>query len=199
MYPDAPMMPTRVIDALPYRLMHDYATIPVGAGALLVAAPSIVDPNFARTVVQVLHHDADDGTLGVIINRPRSTQEPALVGALGEWLSDSAPPHRVFEGGPVSPDSFLCLTAAAGGVRSVDLTGESPETLSGPWRVFRGYSGWAPGQLDDEIGDAGWYVVASEPHDIFDPEPLALWRTVLSRQSGILRRFADFPEDPSVN
>lgn len=179
--------------------MHDYASIPVGAGALLVAAPSIEDPNFARTVVQILHHDADDGTLGVIINRPRGTHEPAIAGALAEWLSGSAPPHSVFEGGPVSPDSFLCLTATADSVRSVDLTGESPDGLAGPWRVFRGYAGWAPGQLDEEIGDAGWYVVPAEPHDLFSPAPLALWRTVLSRQSGLLRRFADFPEDPSVN
>jgi len=164
-----------------------------------VAAPSIEDPNFARTVVQILHHEPDDGTLGVIINRPHVPQEPALVGALGEWLSMSAPPHSVFEGGPVSPDSFLCLTAAAGGVRSVDLTGESPDALAGPWRVFRGYSGWAPGQLDDEIGEAGWYVVPSEPGDLFHPEPTALWRAVLSRQSGMLRRYADFPEDPGVN
>ena len=179
--------------------MNDYASIPVGAGALLVAAPSIVDPNFARTVVQILRHDPEDGTLGVIINRPGGRKEPALVGALGEWLSESAPPHDVFEGGPVSPDSFLCLTVADDGVRSVDLTGESPADIGAPWRVFRGYSGWAPGQLDEEIDGAGWYVVPSEPADLFDPAPLALWRAVLARQGATLRRFADFPEDPSVN
>ena len=191
-------MPTRAIDALLYGLVNDYATIPPSAGALLVAAPSIVDPNFARTVVQLISHD-DSGSLGVVINRPDPSSDPVLAAALGDWLGMSPAPSVVFRGGPVSPDSFLCLAAAKSGVRSVDIANEDPGDVTRPWRVFRGYAGWAPGQLEDEVRGAGWYVVNSEPDDMFTSEPGHLWRDVLSRQSGSVRRFADFPDDPHLN
>lgn len=191
-------MPTRAIDALLYGLVNDYATIPPSAGALLVAAPSIVDPNFSRTVVQLINHD-DSGSLGVVINRLDKHPDITLTAALGDWLALSAAPGAVFLGGPVAPDSFLCLATDGTGVRSVDIAHEDPGDVIGPWRVFRGYSGWAPGQLEDELRGAGWYVVASETGDMFAPEPERLWRDVLSRQTGPVRRFADFPEDPLLN
>ncbi|MEY4366500.1 MAG: hypothetical protein RLZZ305_1844 [Actinomycetota bacterium] len=178
--------------------MNDYATIPPSAGALLVAAPSIIDPNFARTVVQLVNHD-HTGSLGVVINRPDTSPDPVLAAALGDWLAMSASPGVVFRGGPVSPDSFLCLVSTPSGVRSVDIANEDPAGTPGPWRVFRGYAGWAPGQLDDELRGAGWYVVESEPDDMFSSGPDRLWRDVLARQSGTVRRFADFPDDPFLN
>lgn len=179
--------------------MNVYANISVGPNALLVAAPSILDPHFARTVVRVLRHDSEDGTLGVVINRPLSTLEADVEVALGQWLEDSVPPQRVFEGGPVSAGSFLCLAEDPDGLRSVDLMAEEPASLPGRWRIFRGYAGWAPGQLAAEVDDAGWYVVPSEPDDVFSSDPQSLWRTVLSRQSGEVRMFAEFPDDPSYN
>jgi putative transcriptional regulator len=66
-------------------------------------------------------------------------------------------------------------------------------------RVFAGYSGWSPGQLQREIDDGGWYVVDSEPGDAFDIDPKQLWRRILRRQTGRLALVATFPEDPAMN
>ena len=66
-------------------------------------------------------------------------------------------------------------------------------------RVFAGYAGWGPGQLDGEVAADGWFVVASEPGDAWTREPGDLWREVLRRQRGTSRLFADYPADPSLN
>jgi len=67
------------------------------------------------------------------------------------------------------------------------------------FRVFAGYAGWGPGQLQDEIDEGAWYVVAAEPADVFDPEPEQLWRAVLRRSGGALALVATYPDDPSLN
>jgi putative transcriptional regulator len=66
-------------------------------------------------------------------------------------------------------------------------------------RVFVGYSGWAPGQLEDELAKGAWFVVEALPSDPFASDPSALWSDVLRRQRGRLAIFASYPEDPSVN
>ena len=66
-------------------------------------------------------------------------------------------------------------------------------------RVYAGYAGWSPGQLESEIDEGAWYVVAAEPGDVFAPDPDALWRIVLRRQEGDLAFLATYPDDPSQN
>lgn len=176
---------------------------------LLVASPTLVDPNFFRTVVLVLEH-GDAGALGLVLNRPSET---GVEDALPRWAPWAAPPGVVFVGGPVSPDSALCLGRVrgdmeAGGwervlgqVGTVDLHREPDEIvprLDGV-RVFAGYAAWAPGQLEDEIRDGGWFVVAAEPDDVLSSMPDDLWRAVLRRQRGRLAMVANFPLRPSLN
>lgn len=186
----------------------------VGRGRLLVAAPPLQDPNFDRSVVLVLDH-GDDGSVGVVLNRPAAT--PLAEVAPG-WAPLAAVPAVLFVGGPVARDAAIALarapapgTGALGeipgwvavldGVGSLDI-GLDPAAAGPPvdaLRVFAGYAGWSPGQLDGEIAAAGWFVVAAEPDDVFDPEPATLWRRVLRRQRGRLRVFADCPPDPATN
>ncbi len=181
------------------------------SGRLLVATAALVDPNFAGTVVLLLDHD-DDGTLGVILNRP----SPVAVGTvLPEWDNAVDPPEVVFEGGPVSTDSALALACVPatdspdpvgfrrlfGATGIIDLD-TPPEVLAPAMtrlRVFAGYAGWAAGQLDAEIEEGSWYVVDSTTHDVFDGEPTALWRTVLRRQPGELAWVSTRPLDPTHN
>lgn len=180
-------------------------------GRLLVATPSLRDPNFVRTVVLILDHDGD-GTLGVVINRP--TEMP-VTSVLAPWNDFVVQPDVLFQGGPVSTNSALGLAEVAVGVPGepvgwrrlygrlglVDLDAP-PELLEGgvgSMRVFAGYSGWSPGQLQREIDDGGWYVVDSEPGDAFDTDPKQLWRRILRRQTGRLALVATFPEDPAMN
>lgn len=182
-------------------------------GRLLVATPALADPNFDRAVVLLLDHD-EEGSLGVVLNRPT----PVDVGDILEgWASLTGAPGVVFQGGPVSLDSALGVGVIPGGTASrevplgwrrvhgaiglVDLEAP-PELLAaalGSLRIFAGYAGWGPGQLEQELVDGAWYVVESEPGDVSVPEPEGLWRAVLRRQRGELAMVATYPEDPSLN
>jgi putative transcriptional regulator len=178
-------------------------------GQLLVATPRLRDPNFDRAVVLILSHD-DDGALGVVVNRPTSVRVTEI---LPSWQPVVTEPGVVFHGGPVSLDSALGLVAMADGteplgvrrvsgqVGVVDL--DVPPEVVQPgvvaMRVFAGYAGWSPDQLEAEIADGSWYVVDAEPEDAFRDDAEALWQRVLRRQDGPLALMATFPVDPSLN
>ena len=185
------------------------------AGRLLVATPMLGDPNFRRTVVLVVEHESEQGTLGVVLNRP--TKVP--VGQVLEpWTDLATSPSVVFSGGPVATNSALALalvpgsdepvgwhpldgTPATARLGLVDL--DAPPGLIAPavvsLRVYAGYAGWSAGQLQAEIEEGAWYVVPAEPDDAFSAEPGRLWSTVLRRQGGELAYVATYPDDPGLN
>jgi putative transcriptional regulator len=185
------------------------------SGRLLAATPLLGDPNFRRSVVLVVEDDPDEGTLGVVLNRPT---EVALDQVLESWTALVSGPQVVFRGGPISPNSALALALAHGsaeplGWRSlvgsplmsrlglVDL-GAPPELLVdgiSSMRVFAGYAGWGAGQLRDEIEEGAWYVLPASPSDAFAAEPERLWQEVLRRQGGELALVATYPDDPVWN
>ena len=182
-------------------------------GRLLLATPPLVDPNFDRTVIFMLEHH-DDGAIGVVINRP---SEESLDEPLDRWIELQSTPSSVFLGGPVEENALIALAETAaplddndedevlspivGRVASADLTADPAlvaDAVRGV-RVFRGYAGWGPGQLDEEISSGAWLVLDSEPTDVFSAEPDQLWRTVLRRQPGRLAWLAEAPDDLSLN
>jgi putative transcriptional regulator len=185
------------------------------AGRLLVATPLLGDPNFRRSVVLVVEHEETEGTLGVVLNKP--TEIP--VGrVLEQWTELATEPSVMFRGGPVQPDSALALALIPGtdepiGWRALDGTPalarlglldlDTPPRLLAPainqLRVYAGYAGWSPGQLQSEIDEGAWLVVHGEPGDVFAAEPEELWRTILRRQEGETAFLATYPEDPSLN
>jgi putative transcriptional regulator len=194
-----------------YEVMEDESL----TGRLLAATPLLGDPNFRRTVVLIVEDDRDEGTLGVVLNRP--TEVP-LDQVLEAWTALVSGPPVVFRGGPISPNSALALALAQGaaepvGWRSLDSSplmsrlglvdlGAPPELLAGgiaSLRVFAGYAGWGAGQLRDEIDEGAWYVLPGDPRDAFAAEPERLWRAVLRRQGGELALVATFPDDPVWN
>lgn len=185
------------------------------SGRLLAATPRLGDPNFRRTVVLIVEDDRQDGTLGVVLNRP--TEIP-LGQVLEGWAGLACGPQVVFRGGPVSPGSALALALARGthepvGWRSLDGSpvmarlglvdlGAPPELLAGgisAMRVFTGYAGWGAGQLRGEIDQGAWYVLPGSPGDAFDADPERLWQRVLRRQGGRLALVATYPDDPGLN
>ncbi|MFH8370342.1 YqgE/AlgH family protein [Streptomyces sp. NPDC018031] len=88
-----------------------------------------------------------------------------------------------------------------GAIGLVDLEAP-PELLAaavGSLRIFAGYAGWGPGQLEEELSEGAWYVVESEPGDVSSPDPERLWRSVLRRQRSELAMVATYPDDPSLN
>jgi putative transcriptional regulator len=111
-------------------------------------------------------------------------------------------PQMIFDGGPVQLESILCLhpdPQLVAGVRSIDVTWDDPDAFAGQIRIFQGYAGWSPHQLEMEIAAGGWFVVDAQPEDVIYPEPENLWRTVLARQDNDLHKLSEFPDDPTYN
>jgi len=179
-------------------------------GRLLVARPMLVDPNFARTVLLLLAH-GDQGAIGLVLNRPSST---SVGSPLPEWEELASGPAVVFLGGPVS-EGTICLARVSsevsvpgtgylpleGSLGTVDL--EAGPALVRPWierlRVFAGYAGWSPGQLEEEIEAGAWWALDAVDDDVFGDDPSTLWKRVLRRQGGDLALVAAYPADPTLN
>ena len=183
-------------------------------GLLLVASPSLEDPNFKRTVLLLLAH-SDEGALGIVLNRP----SPADIGEiLPQWRPHAAEPTRVFRGGPVSVSSAICLATPARGIDrivassvgvdetvaglvSVDLHRDPDHvaTVIDGLRVFSGYAGWSSGQLESEIEAGGWILAGPLRNELLTNDPAGLWSRVLTRLGGIRRVYANAPPTLSMN
>jgi putative transcriptional regulator len=179
-------------------------------GHLLVATPGLRDPNFERTVVLLVAHE-DGGALGVVLNR--ATEVP-VVEVLGNWAGIASEPSVVFEGGPVQPEAAICLARVPTGapdtrgfsrvdgtIGTVDLSAD-PDTMRTQVlevRVFAGYAGWSPGQLEEEITSGSWLTFKALPSDAFTDRPDDLWSMVLRRQGGMYAAIAMYPSDPTLN
>jgi putative transcriptional regulator len=176
-------------------------------GRLLVAAPTLTDPNFSRTVVLVTEH-TDDGAMGVVLNRPSEMEVDETVPELSELAGDAA---VIFHGGPVQPEALLVLAefrdrsaAAAIVVADVGLVSADSETdelvaATRRARVFAGYAGWGPGQLEAEVEEGAWIVEPPVPGELFATDHGGLWSAVLERKGGRFALLARMPLDPSLN
>lgn len=181
-------------------------------GMLLVAAPGMFSPDFARTVVLVVEHDHDH-TLGVVLNK---RSEMALANVIPEWAELAAKPQALYIGGPVNPNSALGLGVTGG---HVELDGHpnftrlanrlvlvnlqvQPEEVAHELeavRIFSGYAEWAPGQLAEEIARGDWFVAPALPSDVVAAAGADLWGDVMRRQAMPLPLFATFPVDVEDN
>jgi putative transcriptional regulator len=177
-------------------------------GKLLVSSPSVLDGNFRRTVVLVAEH-TEEGAMGFVLNRPSAVTVGEAVPDL-EWLAEEDAPVSV--GGPVAAQSVIVLAefddpSLAAMVVTGDLgfiPADPPDAgalaaATRRTRVFAGHSGWGPGQLEDELGEDSWIVVAALADDVFGEDPDELWRRVLQRAGGEHVLLATLPMDPSLN
>ena len=176
-------------------------------GQLLVAIPTLEDPNFRRTVVLVSEH-SDDGAMGVVLNRPSSVTVGEAVPQL-QCAVDAE--HAVFVGGPVAPTSIVFLAEFLApelaalivfgrvGFPAMDTDIEVLIDSTGRTRVFAGYAGWGPGQLDAELEQGDWILEPAGPEDVFSDAPDELWGSILARKGGRYALLASMPPDPSLN
>ncbi|MDX2187366.1 MAG: YqgE/AlgH family protein [Opitutaceae bacterium] len=174
------------------------------AGSLLLAHPSLRDPNFHRAVILMSVHDSN-GAMGLVLNRPMGR-------TLGEFSSDFAigPLARVplFKGGPVEEDRLLLcawrfhpegsgfqLVVGLDPERAVAMVEESGMHL----RAFFGYSGWTGGQLEREMKDKAWVNVSMVPNLLDLNQDETLWRALLENEDPMWKLFASEPRDPELN
>lgn len=183
------------------------------AGNLLVATPILDGSLFERTVILLLNHD-DEGSMGVITNRPTQLRIEGSDHPLAMWEDYLADPGLLFDGGPVGHDSALGIALLEPGVIPpagyraltetlgvVDLDAD-PEPIAARCdavRIFVGYSGWSSGQLAQELVEGAWFVVDGYAGDAVPDVPSMQWGDVLRRQGGRLSMFARYPKDPSDN
>lgn len=185
----------------------------------LLATPVIGDDRFAQAVILIVNHD-DDGALGLVLNEPGYV---AVAETLPVWADRAGPPALVFMGGPMSTDRALGLArldvdtpADRGGpaftslpgwpdtddtVGLVDLSADPGDLAASVHsvRVFAGYAGWGPGQLESELSVGAWWTTAVRAADVLGDDPSGLWTRVVARQPGSRALFARFPGDPGLN
>jgi putative transcriptional regulator len=178
-------------------------------GHFLVAAPHQLDPNFFQTVILVVEH-TDRGAFGVIVNRPwEEADGVGPVHPLGRLYPAEA---KSFFGGPVSgPLMALHAKTSLGGSQllpGVFFSAKEENVLAlmwhaqHPYKVFAGYAGWGPGQLDYEVEQAVWRVVPATPAQIFSASP-DLWQQLLQQASRLqlweMFELKHIPQNPLLN
>ncbi|EFV11712.1 YqgE/AlgH family protein [Segniliparus rugosus] len=189
----------------------------VRAGSLLLASTELRGEVFQRTVVYILEHD-DRGTFGLVVNRPTKIPVSSVA---AEWEDLIAAPPVVYNGGPVRKDGLLCLglpredvanseaenteslgfSVVAPGVAVVNLEADARLAAAALERVriFAGYSGWAGGQLANEISRGSWYIAQGLPKDVFMSPDVDLWGQVVRRHGARAGVLATHPIDVDVN
>ncbi len=179
-------------------------------GIFLVATPGLKDPNFRQTVVLLCEH-GPEGALGVVVNRPTAMhlsevlpQVPILEGQR----------HRLFSGGPVQPTAVLLLYRLSeepsdkhhvfdGVYMGGDLT-VVERLLTTPTggeaiRAYMGYSGWGPGQLENEMKTGSWITLPADHSVVFEKDPLHIWPDILRSLGDPYNLYAEMPPDPNLN
>lgn len=180
----------------------------IASGVLLIADPTLKDPNFRRRVVLLCEHNRE-GSLGLVLNRATDVTLQELLDELGGF------DREIFLGGPVQPNMLNVLhrhgeiveegreviegISWGGGVETIQELLTSGHGESDDVRFFLGYAGWAPGQLEDEIEQGGWILTRAPADLLFELEPDQLWRELLRRMGGDYAVLANYPEDPRMN
>lgn len=177
---------------------------PVITGSLLLASPSMDDPNFARTVIFMAAHSQKDGAFGYILNRPLDQRAGDLLPEQNLGVLGDVP---VFVGGPVATDK-LSFAALHWNKRKRTLRCQThlsvPDALKAlklghEVRGFVGYSGWTGGQLEGEIQRRSWITAQARPLVLTVDPPDALWEAMLHAMGPVFALMAGMPENVKWN
>jgi putative transcriptional regulator len=184
-----------VLHAAPALAGMESAPSSVAKGVLLVASPSLDDPNFRQAVVLVVEH-GPEGTVGLILNRSTNV---LLSKALPDIAALKGTNHRLFAGGPVEPTRFLLLfrlkesPADARSVFDGVYLSRTPKVLESiitqakpteTFRAFAGFAAWASRQLEAEMRLGAWAILPPDSSSIFDKDPATFWQDSISRLQG---------------
>ena len=163
---------------------------------MLVASPLLRDPNFHRTILFLSNHSREDGATAFVLNRPvGKTVELPMPGGLVR--------AALHYGGPVQPESLIVASLQWRAKNRMVAFRLITDEIGGEWedglRVFAGYAGWSPGQLEREISEQSWLVLAPTPDLVEMRSPLTAWERVMRAAPPVFRLMAAAPDDPSRN
>lgn len=181
----------------------------IDAGKMLLSEPFMFDENFKRTVVLVCSNDDVNGTVGLILNKSINIRLQDVI--------DDFPPFKgkVFLGGPVGTDTIQFVHSLGDELEGsrklndhlywggnfkqlIELIKEG-KVKSDDVSFYLGYSGWEPGQLQQEMEDNSWIVAKASFKHIFRSDVQTLWREVMSDMGGVYATMAKYPESPILN
>jgi putative transcriptional regulator len=175
------------------------------SGKLLLAHPSLKDPNFRRAILFISSHEENVGAFGVVINRPTHQK-------LADFVTEADLPGLagipVYEGGPVSSDELILMGfLGEDGVKptsfqvplSIPDAEEIVREKRGFVRAFRGYAGWEAGQLEGELGQKAWLVREADAEFMSGEPDQSLWLRFMKDQGPVYYLLALAPDDPSLN
>ena len=165
-------------------------------GKFLVASKELRDPNFFETVVLLLEYDRN-GAMGLVINRPSTLKLSKVLPDI-EGLQKRS--DTIYLGGPVAKNQLMLLIRTSSppeGSRLVfkdiylsssqeiiEKMVDNPDTPE-RFRVYAGYAGWAPGQLDHEVSRGGWHILQADQESVFDKTPSEIWPELIRRSSAL--------------
>jgi putative transcriptional regulator len=177
-------------------------------GQLLLDSGQLRGSFFQRSVILICQHDPE-GAFGLVLNRAAGTNAGDMIVA---DLPDPLKASPLFLGGPVQPSalSFLLTDTFVSDANvmpnlslghSLDALIEAGESFSPTQRVklFAGYAGWSPGQLEDELKRDAWLTHPASLDLVFDTGPEQLWQNILRQKGWQYRLLAQMPEDLSLN
>ena len=177
-------------------------------GQLLLDSGQLRGSFFQRTVVLICQHDAD-GAFGLVLNKVTGNKIGEMVTAN---LPEALKSYPLYEGGPVQPGAFSFLHSDAfvpdanvipnlSLAHSLDSLVELGESYSPTRRLklFAGYAGWSPGQLETEMERNAWLTHPASLELVFETDPAELWRSILRQKGWKYRLLAQMPEDLSLN
>lgn len=182
----------------------------LGAGTILLSEPFMWDENFRRTVILVCKHHSIEGTSGVILNKPVKLELEDLLESFPKGFGG-----KLYLGGPVGTDIIqilhtvgdkltgsrkLCEGVYWGGdFNQLKKLIRHGEITNRHIRFYIGYSGWDAKQLQDELKDNSWILSPARHAYVFDDEPDALWRRIMTDMGGLYSTMASYPENPNLN
>lgn len=177
-------------------------------GKILVSEPYLPDPNFERTIILLCEHN-EEGSFGFIMNKPSL----AKLGDVMQDLSDFDAP--VFIGGPVQQDTLHYIHRIPNLEESIEVMDgiywggnfdqlvtliETKQVDTTDIKFFLGYSGWSPGQVDEELKEDSWIVSDKVNEELlFDIKAEAMWQYALKRMGGRFSVYSNYPQDPRLN
>ncbi len=177
-------------------------------GKILISEPFMLDPNFRRSVIFIVEH-GEEGTVGFVLNQET---EVAIHDVIRKFPIFDA---RIHIGGPVETDTLHYIHTLGeklegarvvaegvywgGDFETLKQLVERGEVNESQVRFFIGYSGWSPGQLDEELQQNSWIVSGTSKENLFDKDYDDFWKETIRSLGSKYAHIANFPQNPMWN